>query len=191
MEEKKKRIYVQVPIAGRDYEEAHNEAIQRAFIAENAGFDTVTPFQLVDDPDVPVSKAMGECIGELLKCNAILAHPWAEKDRRGEEGKPYSKGCALELLAAAVYGIEIYELNDYGVLEPSTVVARKVAAEVLYGLTELLWMFMSTEEKHVSYLAKGDLFKQAVMVATTMCKNDGARSVYEIAGSFVERLKKE
>lgn len=96
------RVYVQVPIAGRDYEEAKEEAIQRAFLVERVGFDTLMPFEVVDDPDVPVNKAMGECIEELLKCDAILAHPWAVRNRGVKEGAPYSKGCALELLAAAI-----------------------------------------------------------------------------------------
>lgn len=182
MEEKKDKVmYIQVPIACRNYERAKEEANNRADLAENAGFDTVTPFQLVDDPDVPVSKAMGECIGELLKCNAILAHPWAEKDRRGEEGKPYSKECALELLAAAVYGIEIYELNNDGELELSTVVARNVAAEVLYGLAEYLLVFMSAGGETMNYFAKGSMIQQAAMVADIMRQNDATRSVYKKA----------
>lgn len=187
MEEKKDKVmYIQVPIAGRNYEEAKKEASTRADLAENAGFDTVTPFQLVDDPNVPTSEAMGECIGRLLKCDAILAHPWAVRNRGGKEGKPYSKGCALELLAAAIYGIKIYELNDDGELELSTVVARKVTAEVLYELAEHLLMFMSSEEKHVSYLAKGSLLKQAEMVADIMCQDDKARTIHGIAGSIAE-----
>lgn len=191
MEEKKDKVmYIQVPIAGRNYEEAKKEAQQRALIAENAGFYTLTPFQVVDDPDVPVSKAMGECIEELLKCDAILAHPWAERNRIGEEGDPYSKGCALELLAAAIYGIEIYELNDDGELELSTVVARNVAAEVLYGLAEHLLMFMSKGGENSRYLAKGKLLHQAAMVAETMCQDDKMRAIYEIAGSLAELGKK-
>lgn len=187
MEEKKDKVmYIQVPIACRNYERAKEEASTRADLAENAGFDTVTPFQLVDDPDVPVSEAMGKCICGLLTCNAILAHPWAEKDRRGEEGKPYSKGCALELLAAAVYGIEIYELNDDGEPELSTVVAREVAAEVLYGLAEHLLAFISSVGEGMHYLAKGDLLRQAAMVADAMCRNGGMRKVYGIAGALAE-----
>lgn len=192
MEEKKKKwMYIQVPVAGRDYDEAKKEALQRALIAENAGFRAMTPFDIVDDPGVPVHKAMGACVDRLLVCGAILAHPWAGRNRKGEEGAPYSKGCALELLAAAIYGVEIYELNDDGELEQATIIARKVAAEVLYDLAEHLLIFMSSGEKCLCYLAKGKLLRQATMVADVMVEDDAMKVIYEMAGTLVKTYGKK
>lgn len=192
MEEKKNKVmYIQVPIAGWDYEEAKKGADNLAYFAEEAGFDPVTPFEVVDDPNVPTSKAMGECIGRLLTCDAILAHPWAERDRRGEEGAPYSKGCALELFAAAIYGIEIYELNDDGELEPSTIIARKAVAEVLYDLAEHLLMFISTGGEYIGYHAKGNLLKQATMVADIMVTSDKMKEIHKLAGTLADLYSKE
>lgn len=192
MEEKKKKwMYVQVPIAGRDYEEAKMEVLRRAELVENAGFLAMTPFEVVNYPNAPTGEAMGKCIGELLSCDAILAHPWAERNRRGEEGAPYSKGCALELLAAAIYGVEIYELNDDGELEQATVIARKAAAEVLYDLAEHLLMFMSCGEKCLDYQAKGKLLKQATMVADAMVEDDAMKVIYEMEGTLVKTYGKK
>ena len=192
MEEKKKKwMYIQVPIAGRNYDEAKKEALHRALIAEKAGFLAMTPFDAVNDPNAPTNKAMGKCIGELLSCNAILAHPWAERDRRGEEEAPYSKGCALELLAAAIYGVEIYELNDDGELVPATVIARKAAAGVLYDLAEHLLMFMSNGEESMEYHAKGSLLRQASMVADVMIRHDKMKAIHKLAGGLADAYGKK
>lgn len=192
MEAKKKKwMYIQVPIAGRNYDEAKKYALQHALIAENAGFQAMVPFDVVNDPGVPVHKAMGACVDRLLTCDAILAHPWAERNRRGEEGAPYSKGCALELLAAAIYGVEIYELNDDGDLESATVIARKVAAEVLYDLAEHLLIFMSHGEKYIDYHAKGELLMQAAIVADVMIRYDKMKTIHMFAGMLADAYGKK
>lgn len=97
----KKRVYVSLPISGRPIEEAKAEAERAKDVLMEAGYDPVTPFDIVPEPIGKTAKeqyayCMGRDIEELLKCDAIHLC-------RGHEG---SKGCRLERMAAIIYGLD-------------------------------------------------------------------------------------
>lgn len=92
-----KKIYLSIPISGRNYTDQRNYAYYVATNLAQKGYDVITPFDIVKDPTTPYAKAMGECVSELLKCNGIyLCSGWKE-----------SKGCQAELHIALVYGLDV------------------------------------------------------------------------------------
>lgn len=95
--EKKKRLYISLPISGRPLKEAADEAAKLKTALEDEGYDVVTPFEVCPDNTLPYSALMGKDIAVLLECDAIcLAPRWKN-----------SKGCSLERAAAEIYGLDI------------------------------------------------------------------------------------
>jgi uncharacterized protein YdaT len=95
----KKKVYISIPISGRDIWEQRNRAIEVAQRFYHAGYDVVTPFDII-----PIGShiandyatCMGEDIKELLRCDIIaLVDDWES-----------SKGCRAEAQVAAIYGLE-------------------------------------------------------------------------------------
>lgn len=91
------RVYISIPISGKDYDEqkARAEKIKEELYRE--GHEGITPFDVVQVPDAPYCYAMGKDIEVLLACDAaVFAEGWNE-----------SKGCRLERQACLIYGIKI------------------------------------------------------------------------------------
>lgn len=94
MKNKKKRMYLSLPISGRKIEKVKEYAKKMKEIWEGMGYDVVTPFEINPDPDMAYSQCMGRCVAELLECDGIiLCHDWFQ-----------SKGCRTECHVAQVYG---------------------------------------------------------------------------------------
>ena len=94
-----KRIYVSIPITGKDYnaQVERAESIRRKY--EKEGHKVITPFDIVPNPDQGYPYCMGKDIEVLLTCDAaIFAEGWKE-----------SKGCKLERAACQIYVIDIIE----------------------------------------------------------------------------------
>lgn len=98
-----KKVYISLPISGRDVEEAKADAEKAKKLLTKNGYEAVSPFDVV--PDVPKgmtpSQAYAYCMGRdieaLLQCDGIYLC----------DGHQLSKGCQLEVEAARLYGIEI------------------------------------------------------------------------------------
>lgn len=98
----KVKVYVSLPITGRPIEEAREQANAVRSSLKKLGYDVVTPFDVVEEPQGATEReqyayCMGRDIEELLKCDAIYSALGYEE----------SKGCRLERRAAEIYGLKI------------------------------------------------------------------------------------
>jgi len=106
-----RRLYIATPINGRkghSFQEKLNAAYDRICLLKSLlrdnemfeGYELTSTFDIHDDGIMPTeAEAMGDCIAEVLSCDAIyLDHGWLQ-----------SKGCRLEHSAAKIYGLRIYE----------------------------------------------------------------------------------
>ena len=88
------KVYVSIPITGKDYDEQVKHAVEVKAALSNDGHDAITPFDVVKSPETPYNESMGKCIEALLGCEAIyLCEHWAT-----------SRGCCAEYQVARVYG---------------------------------------------------------------------------------------
>ena len=104
---KKTKLYVSLPITGRDLDKVKRHAKKVKGIWEERGYDVVTPFELVEDdngemePLAYYAYCMGKFVEALLMCDGIVLC----KDWFG------SNGCRAECSVAEVY--RIYRMIDY------------------------------------------------------------------------------
>lgn len=95
-----KKVYISIPISGRDLFAQRRRANDVAERFAHAGYDPITPFDIIPVGD-PVAKDYAACMGrdieELLRCDIIvLVDDWEN-----------SKGCRAEKAIADVYGLEV------------------------------------------------------------------------------------
>lgn len=91
------RVYVSIPISGKDYDTQKELAEKVRVRLESEGHQVVTPFEIITDRNTPIHLAMGKDIEALLTCDAaVFLDGWNE-----------SKGCMLERSACKIYGIAI------------------------------------------------------------------------------------
>lgn len=96
----KGKLYVSLPITGRDLVSVKEHAAKVKKVWEKRGYEVVTPFDLVPENIEGMGEAefyaycMGKCVEALLLCDGIvLCNGWFE-----------SKGCRAECDVAEVYG---------------------------------------------------------------------------------------
>lgn len=92
------KIYISLPISGRDIEEVEARCIFATGVIEKKGHTAVSPLEVSPDPDASYAEHMGKDITALLECDAVLFL----------DGWEYSEGCQLENRAAELYGKTIY-----------------------------------------------------------------------------------
>lgn len=99
----KKKIYISLPITGRDFDEVESEILYVSGVLEMKGYRVVTPidFDVNPDLDKPYHELLGNDIKALMECDAICLFPGWEK----------SKGCRLEHFAAKLWDKEIMEFE--------------------------------------------------------------------------------
>lgn len=91
------KIYISLPISGRDIEQVEASLIFTSAVIEKKGHTPVSPIA-IDHPDPEDYEAViGTDITALLCCDAVLFL----------DGWQHSKGCRLEFSAAEIYGKEI------------------------------------------------------------------------------------
>lgn len=101
----KKKIYISLPISGRDIKDVESDIKSAATQIEKHGFKAVSPLEVSPDPEAGYAGHIERGITALLGCDAVLVLPgWVE-----------SKGCALEMEAARIYGKKM--LTNYGMLD--------------------------------------------------------------------------
>lgn len=97
------KIYISLPITGRDMEEVEASCIFAAAIIEKKGHTAVSPLEVSPNPNASYAEHMGKDITALLECDAVLFL----------DGWEYSEGCLLEQRAAELYHKTLYfNLND-------------------------------------------------------------------------------
>lgn len=99
----KKKIYISLPITGRDFDEVESEILYVSGVLEGEGYRVVTPidFDVNPDLDKPYHELLGNDIKALMECDAICLCPGWEK----------SKGCQLEHFVAQLWDKEIIEFE--------------------------------------------------------------------------------
>lgn len=99
----KKKIYISLPITGRDFDEVESEILYVSGVLEMKGYHVVTPidFDVNPDLDKPYHELLGNDIKALMECDDICLCPGWEK----------SKGCQLEHFAAKLWDKEIMEFE--------------------------------------------------------------------------------
>lgn len=99
----KKKIYISLPITGRDFDEVESEILYVSGVLEREGYHVVTPidFDVNPDLDKPYHELLGNDIKALMECDEICLCPGWEK----------SKGCQLEHFAAKLWDKEIMEFE--------------------------------------------------------------------------------
>lgn len=98
----KKRMYLSLPITGRDLKSVKVFAKRVKQKWERKGYEVVTPFEVTEQFDGVkegmsyYAYCMGRCVEALLKCDGvIMCQDWFN-----------SKGCRTEWNVAEVYGIK-------------------------------------------------------------------------------------
>lgn len=93
MSKTKKKMYLSLPITGRDIDKVKEYAAKIKAKWMEKGYEVVTPFEVVPFC-MPYSYCMGRDIEALLECDGIvLCHDWFG-----------SKGCRAECSVAQIYG---------------------------------------------------------------------------------------
>lgn len=87
------KVYVSIPITGRDIVAVKEEAEGYKKKYESFGYKVITPFDVCRFQDMAYSACMGKDIEALLECDAIFLAP----------GWMSSKGCLAEYEVARVY----------------------------------------------------------------------------------------
>lgn len=91
------RIYISIPVTGRDYERQKRKAQKVADYYREKGLDPVLPFDIVH-PEATTPQAMSRCIQELLQCeNVVFIDDWWT-----------SRGCQVEMATARAYDLKIH-----------------------------------------------------------------------------------
>lgn len=93
----KKKLYLSLPISGRQLEEAREYASKMKEHLTYQGYEVITPFEVCPNSEEPYSRLMGHCIEALLECDvAYFCFGWQR-----------SNGCTAEFEIARIYGKEI------------------------------------------------------------------------------------
>ena len=102
MKNKKLKMYLSLPISGRDLKSVRVFAKRVKQKWERKGYEVVTPFEVTEQFDGVkegmsyYAYCMGRCVEALLKCDGvIMCQDWFN-----------SKGCRTEWNVAEVYGIK-------------------------------------------------------------------------------------
>lgn len=103
----KKKLYISLPISGRDLDDVKRRANTIKESVESDDYVPVTPFDICPDSTLPYSELMGRDIAGLLECDAILFdYDWNE-----------SRGCRAEMAIAQIYNKRIFKIKDERMVE--------------------------------------------------------------------------
>lgn len=96
------KLYISIPITGHDYEAQREKALSEKVFFQNLGYEVVTPFDIVSDPNTDYATSMGMCVKELLGSDFVYFC----------EGWENSKGCTAERELSKIYDKKIW-MFDY------------------------------------------------------------------------------
>lgn len=101
---KRLRVYISLPITGRDLALARAEADAYVHALSRMGHVPVNPLNIYAGKDPDYAAYMGADLTELLRCDAMVQ----------ADGWEMSKGCRLEHYACCVYGIRLWPRYKLG-----------------------------------------------------------------------------
>lgn len=180
------RVYVQVPVTGRNFEEALRECDERCTVIAAKGHEAVNPLRVLDLPrETPSREAIGKCVALLMTCDAIYAHPNVTNPFEKEK---ISAGCLAEACAALAYGLKfIYDLygND-GSVEPTKecddeCAEQLVAATAMYKVTPSCLILRDRNGDEFGSSIWGNAISIAMMFSAMINRNGEFKKIFEIA----------
>lgn len=98
----KKKIYISIPISGRNIERVKADCLNAKIVIEYSGFEAVSPLDVSPDSKSTYAEHMGNDIAALLNCDAaVFLDDWQ-----------LSSGCKLERRACEIYDKLIFNGLD-------------------------------------------------------------------------------
>ena len=208
------KVYVQVPVTGREWKEALREADALSEKVVAAGHEAVNPLRLMDNGQLRIdncqleapetmapsasetARAMGRCIEALLGCDALLLHPAAADTKECTTEVRYSKGCRTEALAAITYGLRVLVLSEEeGRLdEDATRYRRASVVTRSLGMVSDGYMAFVDRGEHTGSTTFGKTMDLAATLANEMANNPLISRIVKLATTMSEcfgGIKKE
>lgn len=186
------RVYVQVPVSGRNFEEALKECDERCTDIATKGHDAVNPLRVLDLPrDTASREAIGRCIALLMTCDAIYAHPNVTKPENRED---ISAGCLAETCAALAYDLKFIWDNKHndGSLDAAEesgdrCAEQAVATTALYKVTPTALILRDRPGNNFGSSIWGNSITIAVMIAEKRVNDANYEKVFRLAELMVEQ----
>ena len=192
------KVYVQVPVTGREWKEALREADALSEKVTDAGHEAVNPLRLMDNgqsgaPETiapsasATARAMGRSVEALLGCDALLLHPAATDTRECPTEVRYSKGCRTEALAAITYGLRVLTLSEEGRLEEDTTRFRRASVVMCsLGMVSDGYLAVADRGEHSGSSVFGKTMDLAATLANEMANHPPVRRIVRLATTMVE-----
>lgn len=180
------RVYVQVPVSGRSFEEALKECDERCTDIAAKGHEAVNPLRVLDLPSETTSReAIGKCVALLMTCDAIYAHP---SITNAQDKEHISSGCLAEACAALAYGLKfIYdEYHDDGSVELTKdcedgCAEQGVATTALYKVTSSGFVLRNRPGERFGSSIWGNKITIANMLAVKIKNDKKFKLVFDMA----------
>ena len=192
------KVYVQVPVTGREWKEALREADALSEKVTAAGHEAVNPLRLMDNgqsgaPETiapsasETARAMGRCVEALLGCDALLLHPAATDTEECPTEVRYSKGCRTEALAAITYGLRVLTLSEEGRLEEdATRFHRSGVVMRSLGMVSDGYLAVTDRGEHSGTFVFGKTMDLAATLANEMANHPPVRRMVRLATTMSE-----
>lgn len=182
------RVYVQVPVSGRDFEEALKECDERCTDIAAKGHEAVNPLRVLDIPrDTASREAIGQCVALLMTCDAIYAHPNVTDPSEKEK---ISAGCLAEACAALAYGLKFIWDNKHDDGEVMNTTEKDpqnakqlIATTTLYKVCDTALILRDRPGEHFGSTIWGNPARIAGMIARKMEEGNWA-VIFELANSM-------
>lgn len=180
------RVYVQVPVTGRNFEEALKECDERCTDIATKGHDAINPLRVLDLPrDTASREAIGRCIALLMTCDAIYVHPNVTKPENKED---ISAGCLAEACAALAYDLKFIwdDKHADGSLDATeesgdTCAEQLVATTALYKVTPTALILRDRSGNMFGSSIWGNTIKIAEMIAAKRLNDADYENVFRLA----------
>ena len=194
------KVYVQVPVTGREWKEALREADALSEKVTAAGHEAVNPLRLMDNgqsgaPETmaptreATARAMGRSVEALLGCDALLLHPAATDTRECPTEVRYSKGCRTEALAAITYGLRVLTLSEEGRLEEDTTRSHRCSVVMRsLGMVSDGYLAVNERGERSGSAVFGKTMDLAATLANEMANHPHVRRMVRLATTMVERF---
>ena len=180
------KVYVQVPVTGRNFEEALRECDERCTTIAAKGHNAVNPLRALDLPLETLSReAIGKCVALLMTCDAIYAHPNVTNPK---DKKDISAGCLAEACAALACGLKfIYdEYGDDGSLDVAAecddeCAEQLVATTAMYKVTPTCLVLHDRQGNQFGSSIWGNVFNIAMMISAEINQEGEFKKAFELA----------
>lgn len=187
------RVYVQVPVTGRKFEEALKECDERCTDIAAKRHEAVNPLRVLDLPRETTSReAIGRCIALLMTCDAIYVHPNVTEPEIRED---ISAGCLAEACAALAYGLKFFYDNrhDDGRLDATeesgdSGAEQIVATKALYKVTPSALILRDRPGDKFGSSIWGNSVTISAMIAAKRVNGKNYDKVFRLAELLLEQL---